>query len=1031
MADPITLSIAFALAAGFGQVGKTLIDEGVIKPMLKPAIERVSKRISGKHQLINEDQVLLKSVTVALEKVGAPKDPDKLTQYLTRWGFDLLQAKGNTLLRQEIAQAALLQTSPDPQLVPDRLFRSLRMPPDSRLLLARFLYYVREQLKVHDTWGVLIEQTRQDAVYTYLRRMAHDMQLTASASEQFNDNLQLLLHYYGLHADKPDGEALQEYIAHLISEYQHLAFVLTKARRRERLSPAAELDAVFVPLQVQDSELLQSQSKQTVVNRPRLPSDKHEVKNILTINEVLAKHPVFLLLGAPGSGKTTLFRHLTVSFARGEASTRLDWAGTPLLPILVPLRNFGRFLTQNQSRYTNPAPQALREFIADYFTEHDLELGSKFFRDRLKQGACLVLLDGLDEVADRDERARVAQFVNQFIKRYVEKGNRFGLASRPRGYEQVQSYLKRPVVCTVQPLTPSDRDRLVANLLIELEPNARIRYQNTQDLIADIRRKEKVDTLSRNPLFCTTLVLVYKYQGATLPDRRVDVYQELVNLMLGFWETHKVDREGVADVHELVLLDGTGRDFMDEREAVEAKERTLKHLAGWMQTEGLTDVPKAQAVTVLATYFEEYEGASSAEKEGWAKNFLDVAHQRSGLFVELDTGVYAFAHKSFLEYLAATTLIDELDQDMLNMILAHATDPSWEEVIRLAFAHEKMPRKRYKILIDGLLSIDQMLLAGRCIIDAGARLPVPLRRCVQDVLYDRMTDSNQEPKARYEAGELLDESGWLPLDLNKWIRCPGRADNHRDLWAMKYPVTNVQFNRFVLAGGYNNPAYWEGEDSVAWQWKKSSRRTRSQVDKYTDQPAYWHDARLGKERHGYPVVGVSWYEAIAYAAWLTDLLHNARQQANLEPQDRELIADLLETDVTEIHLPSETEWVRMAGGEGGRRYPWDMPGHAVTAPEQVLLYANVDEANIKQTTPVYMYPQGVSHPFGLMDMSGNAWEWTNSWYNEATRQRRILGGGSWDLSHWYARVSARFNYDPEDSYSYVGFRVVSTIELAS
>ena len=279
----------------------------------------------------------------------------------------------------------------------------------------------------------------------------------------------------------------------------------------------------------------------------------------MTINEVLARYPVFLLKGLPGSGKTTLLRHVTTCFAAGDAAQRLGWQGAPLLPILAPLRNFGRFLQVHTAEFINPAPAALDRFIESYFADNVLDLPPRFFQSRLEAGRCLVLLDGLDEVADRDLRVKVAQMVSAFIKRYAPRGNRFGLASRPRGYEEVEAHLPRPVVCTVQPLTPEGRDELVTNLLRVLEPHARQRDQQTADLIADIRAKEKVDELSRNPLFCTTLVLVYYYQRTALPERRVDVYDELVKLLLGFWETHKAEREGVAEVRELVLQDGTGR----------------------------------------------------------------------------------------------------------------------------------------------------------------------------------------------------------------------------------------------------------------------------------------------------------------------------------------------------------------------------------------------------------------------------------------------------------------------------------------
>ena len=76
------------------------------------------------------------------------------------------------------------------------------------------------------------------------------------------------------------------------------------------------------------------------------------------------------------------------------------------------------------------------------------------------------------------------------------------------------------MVCAVQRLTPEGHDDLVTNLLKVLEPDERLRRQETPTLLADIRAKAKVAELSLIPLFCTTLVLVYKYRSATLPERK-------------------------------------------------------------------------------------------------------------------------------------------------------------------------------------------------------------------------------------------------------------------------------------------------------------------------------------------------------------------------------------------------------------------------------------------------------------------------------------------------------------------------------
>ena len=91
-----------------------------------------------------------------------------------------------------------------------------------------------------------------------------------------------------------------------------------------------------------------------------------------------------------------------------------------------------------------------------------------------------------------------------------------------------------------------------------------------------------------------------------------------------------------------------------------------------------------------------------------------------------------------------------------------------------------------------------------------------------------------------------------------------------------YPVTNSQFQRFIEAGGYDKEHYWS-EDGLKWKQKETMRA-----------PRYWEDEKWNQSDH--PVVGVSWYEAEAFATWAGR------------------------------RLPTEKEWERVARGTDGRQY---------------------------------------------------------------------------------------------------------------
>ena len=196
----------------------------------------------------------------------------------------------------------------------------------------------------------------------------------------------------------------------------------------------------------------------------------------------------------------------------------------------------------------------------------------------------------------------------------------------------------------------------------------------------------------------------------------------------------------------------------------------------------------------------------------------------------------------------------------------------------------------------------------------------------------------------------------------------------------KYPITYAQYELFVNSDGYQNKNYWS---PAGWEWKG---------DKIT--PRYWQDEKWHVADH--PVNGVSWYEAYAFTQWLS-----------AQTGDK-------------ITLPTEQQWQRTAQGDDGREYPW---GNGF-AKER----CNTDESGIGKTTPVTQYPQGAS-PFGVMDMSGNVWEWCLTDFKTGSvdidnTNSRILRGGSFGRRSDAAACAGRNYFSPDYWFVSYGFRVV-------
>jgi len=230
------------------------------------------------------------------------------------------------------------------------------------------------------------------------------------------------------------------------------------------------------------------------------------------------------------------------------------------------------------------------------------------------------------------------------------------------------------------------------------------------------------------------------------------------------------------------------------------------------------------------------------------------------------------------------------------------------------------------------------------------------------------------------AGEItLKQGGYVPEG--------GLLYQVKPFYMAQYPITNDQFTLFIQASGYDKEEYWFNE---GWQ--------NRQENKWTE-PLYWKNSKWNGANQ--PVLGVSWYECMAFCNWLQAFL-TARHDLSLT-----------------ISLPTEQQWQHAAQGDTTRPYPWG---------ELVYDRANTKESQIGSTTQVNNYPDGIS-PYNIYDMSGNIWEWcktdvnTGSQYTESVNNKRAVRGGSFLELLETCRVDSRKAYFPDHRSDPYGFRI--------
>jgi tRNA A-37 threonylcarbamoyl transferase component Bud32 len=196
-------------------------------------------------------------------------------------------------------------------------------------------------------------------------------------------------------------------------------------------------------------------------------------------------------------------------------------------------------------------------------------------------------------------------------------------------------------------------------------------------------------------------------------------------------------------------------------------------------------------------------------------------------------------------------------------------------------------------------------------------------------------------------------------------------------------VTNAEYLRFVAAGGYRDPALWPAQMIIAGKNLPRADALARLVDRAgTPGPRSWINGRHPDGQDQHPVVGVSWYEAAAYARWSGG------------------------------ELPTLAQWWRAALGDTPGPFPWGTDGASIEA------RANFGLAG---TRPVGSLPLGMS-PFGVEDLAGNVREWLRD--IPSASDRRIAAGGSWQDPSYMFETSHTEVFDPAHASDNLGFRIV-------
>jgi HEAT repeat protein len=363
-----------------------------------------------------------------------------------------------------------------------------------------------------------------------------------------------------------------------------------------------------------------------------------------------------VLLGDPGSGKSSLLQYLALDWAEGK---------TERFPLLIELREYAHARSDACSDVQNFLDFLVRGDAADCnFDRHPLH-------EYLLHQPSLVMFDGLDEIFDSQLRESTIDRIAKFAKQYPNA--KIVVTSRVVGYVPDRLRGVEFKHFTLQELDKSQIQEFIDTWYRLAQGENPKQEQLKQRLKDAIDRSPAIQNLANNPLLLTLMAMLN--QEGDLPTRRVDLYDRASRLLLHNWD-----------------FEGKNLKLDPSIEAIEAdeKQEILGNIAYEMQSEvGLAGnwLDSKGLDWILTGYFKKNDFLDPKPK---AKRLIKQLRERSFILCAYGTDAYGFVHRTFLEYFCAKGFVRRLREESYSLeqlrddvFAQHWQDETWHEVLQL------------------------------------------------------------------------------------------------------------------------------------------------------------------------------------------------------------------------------------------------------------------------------------------------------------------------------------------------------------
>jgi formylglycine-generating enzyme required for sulfatase activity len=709
----------------------------------------------------------------------------------------------------------------------------------------------------------------------------------------------------------------------------------------------------------------------------------------------------------------------------------------------------------------------------------------------------LFLLDGLDEVPEAGRRRKCLLEAIQNLAASLPPKRRILLTARPYAYADPQWRLPDFQIIALAPFNEKQVSRFVERWYEAVRPAMGWDAANAQDhsrrLAQALQERAYLADLASRPLLLTLMATLHSSWGQ-LPEDRADLYEESVKLLLSRWQR---GRQVKGLDGKLMLEPGIERALGIGEERIRAALEKLAfqiHLRQGSQAEredAPADIPLGEVLSVftpllpddfnpalLLVYLETRAGLLIGRREGvyafphrsfqeylaachlanaepmFADKLRELVWQDAAWWREVFLLGVGKAKQGGLSNAVSilNVLLPEGPEDV-----SEPAEPHWQcawltgqALVELQLASKAVRQAHYEALLKRARRWLVMLIEGGHL--------APRDRLNAGDALGKLGDPRPGVGITVSQGRTIPDIVWVeipggPFTMGSSKDTPDTFEDERPAHTVelpwfhisRYPITNAQYRPFVELGGYDTPEWWTPE---GWAWRNGAEADLSPIDDkelkkdwvnwLANRPAekrrlpyWWNDPQWGAATR--PVVGITWYEALAFARWLERQLQLGAAFQILSRAQQPMPKTFT------VRLPTEAEWEKAARAADARRWPWGDSWQDD--------HANTKEVGLEQTSPVGLFHRGAS-PYGVLDMIGNVWEWTSTRWGKTSiykfdygypynpkdgREKldghdlRVLRGGSWYYSRRFARCACRNRNIPFNWYDNVGFRVVVSL----